>query len=92
MKVLKLRIQGHVQGVGYRRWFAQQAIALGLNGYVKNLDSGEVEALIMGHETELHQMLERSLAGPLRAHVTQIDQIELECPAVDVKDFKILRE
>ncbi|WP_180050062.1 acylphosphatase [Acinetobacter sp. YH12144] len=28
MHAVKLRIQGKVQGVGYRRWFEQQALAL----------------------------------------------------------------
>ena len=36
-KAIKLIIQGRVQGVGYRRWFEQQALALALTGYVKNL-------------------------------------------------------
>jgi len=48
MQALKLRIQGKVQGVGYRRWFEQQALDLGLKGYVKNLSSGDVEAVILG--------------------------------------------
>ncbi len=30
-KAIKLIIQGRVQGVGYRRWFQQQALALQLN-------------------------------------------------------------
>ena len=34
-KAIKLIIQGRVQGVGYRRWFEQQALALELKGYVK---------------------------------------------------------
>ena len=50
MKAVKLTISGKVQGVGYRRWFAQYAVALGLKGYVMNLDSGAVEALLLGHD------------------------------------------
>lgn len=48
MKAVKLTISGKVQGVGYRRWFEQYAVALGLKGYVKNLASGVVEALLLG--------------------------------------------
>lgn len=32
-----LTVTGKVQGVGYRRWFAQLAQAKGLRGYVKKL-------------------------------------------------------
>ena len=32
MKAVKLTISGKVQGVGYRHWFAQYAVALGLKG------------------------------------------------------------
>ena len=57
MQALKLRIQGQVQGVGYRRWFEQQALDLGLKGYVKNLSSGDVEAVILGSELKVNHML-----------------------------------
>lgn len=50
MKAVKLTISGKVQGVGYRRWFAQYAVALGLKGYVQNLASGAVEALLFGND------------------------------------------
>ena len=39
-KAIKLIIQGRVQGVGYRRWFEQKALALELKGYVRNLATG----------------------------------------------------
>lgn len=77
-KAIKLIIHGKVQGVGYRRWFEQQALELELTGYVKNLDTGEVEAVIVGTENPLHTIIERSYIGPSRAEVTKIIQIELE--------------
>jgi acylphosphatase len=48
------------QGVGYRRWFAEQAITPGLKGYVKNLSSGEVEAVMIGTDVKLQEMIARS--------------------------------
>ena len=50
MQAIHLIIQGKVQGVGYRRWFEQQAIQLGLKGFVRNLETGEVEAIIVGRK------------------------------------------
>ncbi|WP_250697862.1 acylphosphatase [Acinetobacter sp. ANC 3781] len=77
-KAIKLIIHGKVQGVGYRRWFEQQALTLELTGYVKNLAGGEVEAIIVGTENQLHTIIERSYMGPSRAEVSKIIQIELE--------------
>lgn len=89
-KASKLTIHGKVQGVGYRRWFEQQALALELKGYVKNLDSGEVEAVIIGTEYQLHTIIERSYIGPSRAEVSKIIQSEFE-QAADFVTFQMLR-
>ena len=77
-KAIKLIIQGRVQGVGYRRWFEQQALALELKGYVKNLATGEVEAVIVGHMDVLQDLISRSYDGPSRAEVVKVIQIVLD--------------
>ena len=89
-KAIKLTIHGKVQGVGYRRWFEQQALALEIKGYVKNLDSGDVEAVIVGTENQLHAIIERSYTGPSRAEVSKIIQSEFEY-APDFVTFQMLR-
>ena len=38
IKTYRLIIKGKVQGVGFRHWFSDLAISLGLNGYVQNKD------------------------------------------------------
>ena len=91
MQAVKLLIQGKVQGVGYRRWFEQQAIKLELNGYVKNLTTGEVEALVIGTEEAIHKIIKHSLVGPLRANVTKIDQHVIPMHELDYSDFKMIR-
>lgn len=77
-KAIKLIIQGRVQGVGYRRWFEQQALALELKGYVKNLATGEVEAVIVGHMDVLQDLISRSYDGPPHAEVVKVIQIVLD--------------
>lgn len=89
-KAIKLTIHGKVQGVGYRCWFEQQALALEIKGYVKNLDSGDVEAVIVGTEHQLHAIIERSYTGPSRAEVSKIIQSEFE-HAQDFVTFQMLR-
>ena len=92
MQALKLRIQGKVQGVGYRRWFEQQALDLGLKGYVKNLSSGDVEAVILGDEDAVLDLLKKSFAGPLRANVSNIDQQVIPMHDLNYADFKMIRD
>ena len=50
IKTYRLIIKGKVQGVGFRHWFSDLAISLGLNGYIQNKESkDEVEAIIQGN-------------------------------------------
>ncbi|MDN5512824.1 acylphosphatase [Acinetobacter sp.] len=88
-KAIKLIIHGKVQGVGYRRWFAKQALELELQGYVQNLQTGEVEAMVVGDEQVIQELLKRSWVGPSRAEVSRIIQIPVQ-PDPNRNDFKIL--
>ncbi|WP_216938060.1 MULTISPECIES: acylphosphatase [unclassified Acinetobacter] len=90
MAVIKLNISGQVQGVGYRYWFAEQAQALGLKGHVQNLSTGEVEAVMVGTDSQLQEMIARSWQGPARAVVKSIIQEHLQSD-LDVQGFSILR-
>lgn len=84
-----LTVKGKVQGVGYRRWFAAQAQAKGLQGYVKNLATGEVEAVIIGEQAAVQEMLDQSLVGPTRAQVTYLHYQSHD--QTDYHGFNILR-
>ncbi len=60
--VLHFLIRGRVQGVGFRWFVHREAAELGLRGWVRNTDSGEVEVLAAGEpgplaelRTELHK-------------------------------------
>nr|WP_174505638.1 acylphosphatase [Acinetobacter sp. Marseille-Q1620] len=90
MKAIQLTISGRVQNVGYRRWFENQANKLGVKGYVKNLDTGDVEALVIGEETTLNILIEHGYIGPLRAEVQNIQQKEI-VQFIEYTDFKMLR-
>jgi acylphosphatase len=78
----RLTISGRVQGVGYRDWAIETGLRLGLTGWVRNRRDGAVEALIVGEEGAVGQMIEACRRGPSLARVEEID--------VDPVDLDIL--
>jgi len=69
----RLTISGRVQGVGYRDWTIGTGLRLGLTGWVRNRRDGAVEALIVGNESAVGQMIEACRRGPPMARVDEID-------------------
>jgi len=51
-------VSGDVIGVGFRFHTRIKARNLDLKGFVKNLDSGEVEAVFEGEEGNVKEMIE----------------------------------
>lgn len=66
-------IQGRVQGVWYRGWTVQQAQALNLAGWVRNLSDGRVEAVFHGPAERVRAMIEACRQGPPAARVDRLD-------------------
>ena len=64
-KTYSLIIKGKVQEVGFRHWFSNLAISLGLNGYIQNKESNdEVEAIVQGEMKNILTITEKSKTGP----------------------------
>ena len=69
-RTFRLIIKGKVQNVGFRHWFSDLAISLGLNGYVQNKQSkDEVEAIVQGDMQSILSITEKSKIGPELAFV-----------------------
>lgn len=68
-----VRITGMVQGVGYRLWTRNEAMKLGLTGWVRNETDGSVAALISGSDSAISTMIERFRLGPSGASVSRIE-------------------
>ena len=50
-------ITGKVQGVGFRYWLYQAAKQRNIDGWVRNKISGEVEALLIGDDVEIDNLI-----------------------------------
>ena len=70
-----LRIGGRVQGVFFRQWTSDQALQLGVAGWVRNLQDGSVEAHVEGEQSAVEQMIHLLRLGPTHARV---DELKLE--------------
>jgi acylphosphatase len=69
-----VRIQGRVQGVAYRAWTVEEARARGLRGWVRNLRDGAVEALFIGPDAAVADMVRACRRGPPLAAVVRIEE------------------
>ena len=76
-----LRIEGRVQGVGYRDWMCREAVRLGLDGWVRNRADGSVQALVAGPDAEMQALLAAARRGPTLARVEHIEATPAEAPA-----------
>ena len=73
MRTAHVRIEGRVQGVGYRMWTQRTAVALGLGGWVRNRRDGSVEAVFQGPDARVADMIKRCEAGPYGSAVTRVE-------------------
>jgi acylphosphatase len=74
---VRFRVQGRVQGVGFRWFVMRECSRLQLAGYVRNLADGSVEVVARGPDAEL-TLLERALSrGPSMARIDSVEKHDL---------------
>lgn len=72
-KEVYLKIEGRVQGIGFRRWAVHKAYDIGdISGWVRNEDDGSVEILMSGEEDKVDLMIQACYQGPMFARVDKI--------------------
>ena len=67
-----LIISGKVQGVGFRYWMQNLATNNNISGWVKNISSGDVEALVIGQEEEIQKLIKQCKIGPNSATIQNV--------------------
>jgi acylphosphatase len=86
MPCLHLLISGRVQGVWFRESMRQEAIKLGVTGWVRNVPDGRVEAVICGEQIILERLLKWTENGPPMAKVASVEVAEI--PEVSFPGFE----
>lgn len=66
-------VEGWVQGVFYRAFTRNVAVMRGLDGWVRNLPDGRVEAVFEGSRELIEQALKECRKGPFGSRVDSID-------------------
>ena len=76
LQTVRFRIDGRVQGVGFRYWTVRQAHSLKLDGSVRNLADGSVEVEACGPRAEVDQLVAACMSGPRHADVIGVTVLE----------------
>jgi acylphosphatase len=77
---LRIRIEGTVQGVGFRAFMLREANARRLTGWVRNRLDGSLEALAHGPVKQIESLITSCMRGPTGARVKNIDLIAADPP------------
>ena len=73
VRTVRVRIAGHVHGVGYRYWTEETAMALALTGWVRNRRDGTVEAVFAGDAKAVEDTIAACRKGSYAARVDGIE-------------------
>ena len=85
---LAARINGRVQGVGFRFFVRENASRLDLRGWVRNRKDRSVEVTAEGETSDLEQLLRALEQGPRGAQVDEVTY-QWETATGEYNSFKI---
>lgn len=89
MIAARFHISGKVQGVWFRAATREQAVALQLRGFARNLADGSVEVVAIGNQAALDDLGQWLHAGPPLARVDVVQRELLE-PVPEFESFSAL--
>ena len=85
---LHMIVTGRVQGVFYRASAAEQARALGIIGWARNLPNGSVEIIAEGRRADLQKFTAWARSGPPSARVAEVRE-EWGQARSEFSDFRV---
>ena len=88
-RTVRVLVEGVVQGVGYRAFVEDEALARGIAGWVRNRRTGQVEAVFCAEPDVVEAMIETCRRGPRQARVERVDVTEMPAEE-DLAGFRIL--
>ncbi|KAH8826991.1 Acylphosphatase-like domain-containing protein [Flagelloscypha sp. PMI_526] len=71
-------VEGHVQGVFFRKFTQMQAKSIGVTGFVKNDTSGSVSGEAQGNQDQIERFVQQLQLGPKAAKVEKCEYIMIE--------------
>lgn len=86
-KAIHIRVQGRVQGVGFRYHTRAKALETGVTGFVRNLSDGSVYIEAEGEESALEIFKLWVSKGPSWANVTKVQSSSV--PLTGFENFEI---
>ena len=91
-QAVRVQIAGLVQGVFFRVSARDEAVRLGVHGWVRNRRDGSVEALYQGAPDAVERMIAWSRQGPRDARVDRVDVTEVDPDPRFEMGFSVLKE
>jgi acylphosphatase len=89
-RAVRVFVAGRVQGVGFRHFVAHEASQRPVDGHVRNLADGRVEAVFSGSPDDVAALCEACARGPYIARVDALQVVEAE-PLASGSGFVVLR-
>ena len=83
-------MQGTVQGIFFRQFVKGHADDLKLKGFVRNLENGDVEAIVEGEQDAIDRFANFCKKGPEHSQIRNVIVEERKWSG-EFDDFKVLR-
>lgn len=84
----EIKVNGRVQGVGFRYFTQKQATLFDLTGWVKNTPSGGVLVIVQGEKAILDTFVDYLRIGPSLSRVSNVTVTEMKITE-NFPDFRV---